>query len=95
MLTAESKVKAHPEVVDTTLPNREVVLLHLGTKRYYSLNQTGSLIWQLLGRGLSMRQIGKDLENAFEVTPEEARQSVLDLVTELVNEKLALPVSPG
>ena len=91
MLTAESKVQTNPAVVDTTLPNSEVVLLHLGTKRYYSLNQTGSLIWQLLGKGLSMGEIGRNLESAFDVTPEEARQSVLELVNELFTEDLAVP----
>lgn len=95
MLTTEGKVKAHPEVVDTVLPNQDVVLLHLGTKQYYTLNETASVVWQLLGQGLTIREVGQNLEDAFDVTLEEAQLSVLELVAELVTERLAVPLLPG
>ena len=90
MLTSHSKATPHPEVVCTSLPNGEVVLLHLATKTYYSLNETGSRIWRQLGQGLTMGQISRDLESGFDVTPETARQSVLDLAGDLLTEKLVL-----
>ena len=41
-----SAIAPHPEVVDTELDKQETVLLHLGTKKYFSLNPTASLIWR-------------------------------------------------
>jgi hypothetical protein len=41
----------HPDVVDTPLDRDETVLLHLGTKRYFSLNASGGAIWRALKEG--------------------------------------------
>ena len=51
MITLEQRVSPHPEVVDTELDRGEVVLLHLESTTYYSLNPTGGRIWQGLKRG--------------------------------------------
>ena len=41
MVALEQRVHPHPQVVDTELDEGEVVLLHLESKTYYSLNPTG------------------------------------------------------
>jgi coenzyme PQQ synthesis protein D (PqqD) len=41
----DEKVRLHSEVVDIKLDDGEVVLLHLESKMYYSLNPTGERIW--------------------------------------------------
>jgi len=51
MLTLEQRVRPHPEVVDTTLAEGDVVLLHVESKTHYSLNLTGQRIWQGLKEG--------------------------------------------
>jgi Coenzyme PQQ synthesis protein D (PqqD) len=83
MLTLEQRVRPHPEVVDTTLDGGEVVLLHLESKAYYSLNLTGERIWQGLKQGLTLKEISQRLQAQFEVDAERADRSVLDLVSEL------------
>ena len=87
----DQKVRPHSEVVDTKLDEGEVVLLHLASKMYYSLNPTGERIWQGLKEGLSPREISRRLQEEFEVDADEADRSVIDLVTELCEQKLALP----
>ena len=89
MLTLEQRVRPHPEVVDTTLGEGEVVLLHLESKIYYSLNLTGQRIWQGIKEGLTLRQISERVQAEFEVDAERADTSVLDLVNELCQQKLA------
>ena len=59
MLTLEQRVRPHPEVVDTTLDEGEVVLLHLESKTYYSLNLTGQRIWQGLKNGLTLMEVSR------------------------------------
>ena len=59
------------------------VLLHLGNKRYYSLNETGTFIWQALEEGRHVSDIVARLQWDYEVDQEEAQQSVDRLLGEL------------
>jgi hypothetical protein len=89
----DEKVRPHIDVVDTKLDDGEVVLLHLESKTYYSLNPTGERIWGGLKEGLSLRNISERLQEEFDVDEENANRSVLDLVDELCEQKLASPDS--
>jgi hypothetical protein len=95
MLTIQSKVAPHPEVVHTALKNGDSVLLHLGTQTYLSLNQTGSAIWGLLEKGLPLGEIGQALQARYEVSLEQAQQSVMRLVEELAAERLVILSDEG
>jgi hypothetical protein len=57
-------------------------------KLHYSLNATGTQIWQGLKRGLPLQEISRQLQEAFEVEAERAERSVLALVSELVQHQL-------
>jgi len=81
-------VKPDPEVVCTAVGDKEAVLLHLDTKKYYSLNHTGLRIWQLLSKGSTPAEVIGQLQAEFDVTPEKAHESVIDLMKELISEKL-------
>lgn len=91
MRTLDDTVRPHSQVVDTKLDQGEVVLLHLESKTYYSLNPTGERIWQGLKEGLSLKDISRRLQGEFDVDEETADRSVLDLVDELIEQKLAQP----
>ncbi|MDR4497683.1 MAG: PqqD family protein [Candidatus Scalindua sp.] len=83
------RIKPDPEVIITTLEeDKEAVLLHLGTKAYFTLNETGLRIWQLMNSDITLREISERLQNEFDVSPEKAKKSVLNLIDELVKEKL-------
>ncbi len=82
------KITPHSDVIATELENREAVLLHLNTKKYYSLNVTGFRIWQLLDTGRTPVEICSAIQTEFDVTDEKARESVLKIVAELKNEQL-------
>ena len=86
----DDKISPSSEVVDTTLNEGEVVLLHLESKMYYSLNPTGERIWRGLKEGVSLNEISQRLQDEFDVDKEQADRSVLDLVNELCEQKLAL-----
>ena len=87
----EKKLRPHPQVVDTKLDEGEVVLLHLESKIYYSLNLTGDRIWHGLKQGLSLREISQRLQEEFDVDEDRANKSVLDLVDELSKQNLVQP----
>jgi hypothetical protein len=88
MMDRAQRFLPHPEVVDTELGGQEVVLLHLESMRYYSLNLTGMRIWQGLKRGLSLQEISRQLQDEFEVEADRAERSVLALVAELCEQQL-------
>lgn len=72
-----------PDVVFTPLANDEAMLLHIGTQTYFSLNETGSFIWKRMEQGTPLDAIADELRAEYDVTAEEARQSVEDLAREL------------
>lgn len=88
MITIQSKVIPHPEVITTVLDNQETVLLNLQTQQYYTLNETGTRIWEALAQAGDLTQIGQTLEARYELTLDQANQHVLDLVTTLAQEQL-------
>jgi hypothetical protein len=86
----DQKLRPHSEVVDTKLDDGEIVLLHLQSKIYYSLNATGERIWQGLKDGLVLKEISRRLQAEFDVDENSADQSVVDLVNELRQQHLAV-----
>ena len=64
------------------------MLLHLDSKTYYSLNLTGSRIWQGFKQGLTLQEISQQLQAVFAVEPARADRSALALVDELLQHQL-------
>lgn len=64
------------------------VVLHLGTKRYYSLNGTGAVIWQMLEDGIARADIVTRLVQTYAVGADEAQASLAALLAELAAEQL-------
>jgi hypothetical protein len=84
----ERVAKLDPGVVSSTLPNGEIVLLHLDTRKYYSLNRTGAIVWKLIECSTPLVDISQALFDQFDVTPESAGETVRDLMQELKTHKL-------
>ena len=82
-------IAPHPDVVDTELDGNETVLLHLGTKQYFSLNATGGVVWRGLRDGLGLEAIATELQRRYDVSAERAGRSVAALVDALVEQRLA------
>ena len=70
------------------------VILHMGTKRYFSLNETGAEIWRLLEEGIPVDEIPVRLSQAFDVGLAEARAAVAALLA-VLQEKDLLTVEGG
>ena len=88
MVELNHRVKPDSDVVITELEGKEAVLLNLATKMYYTLNETGLRIWQMLSSGRTLGEISETLSGDFDVTPEKAKESVFNLIGELTAEKL-------
>ncbi len=61
----------------------EAVLLHLKTKRYFRLNETGAAVWKGLEDGLGLDAIVVQLVKDFDVDSVTARAEVERVLGEL------------
>lgn len=83
-----------PDVVTTALPNGEMILLHLATRQYFSLNQTGALLWKLMESSATLAGMSEALFHEFDITPDAARETVHELMHDLKTHRLVdLPIS--
>jgi len=83
MYSLTQKARPHPQVVSTELDEKEMVLLHMETQIYFSLNVTGLRIWAGVQQGLTFGEISQQLCEEFHVNSEQATTSVLNLINEL------------
>jgi len=70
-------------VVSTTINEDESVLLHLERQQYYSLNETGSRIWQLLSDGYNVDAIAAAIAEEWTTSEADALQHVRSFLREL------------
>ena len=92
MFILTQRVRPYPEVVDTELEGEGAVLLHLESQIYFSLNETGTLIWKAMKQGLTLQETCHRLQKEFQVGEDQAEQSVLALTRELAQHKLVQAV---
>jgi coenzyme PQQ synthesis protein D (PqqD) len=95
MLAHDTVMHPHPSLVFTRLDDNEAVLLHLDTKRYYTLNETGARIWELLQHGRCAQEIARALQDDYAITDEEAMPVLLAFVDELQQEGLVHAGGPA
>jgi len=76
--------------VFTDLDDGSAVILHLETKYYYSLNDTGCFLWKLLDRpeGASEGELADELHENYDVEPDRAREDVVEFIKELSDQGL-------
>ena len=87
MLTLDSKLHIPAHVLFTTV-EQDAILLHTGTNQYFALEEAGTRLWELLSRGMELREAHQALLAEYEVTPSELEQDLLDLLGRLVENEL-------
>ena len=82
-----------PENVLAATLQDEVVLLHLGTKDYYRLNETASVAWHGFERRCTEAEIVDLLCEAFTIERAAAEAALRTLIADL--ERRSLITNPG
>jgi hypothetical protein len=77
-----------PDVLLTEMGDGTGVLLHLGTKFYYTLNATGVAVWRALSGGASETVVASQIVARFRVDESTALRDAADVMRELAAEKL-------
>jgi hypothetical protein len=84
----------YEHIVFTDLDGLEGVLVDLNTKKYYQLNETASLIWRGLEKGMPLSSIANEMTERYDVTPEAAISSIGTVLRQLEAQKLVGPRTP-
>ena len=66
----------------------ETVLLDLKSGVYYSLNEAGTVVWNLFAEGATEAELAGALAAEYEVPAEEALRDVRELLKDLCDEGL-------
>ena len=74
--------------VNAEIIDGEAIIINLATGVYYSLENIGAYIWELLAEGHSLEQSVQALVNRYSVSEDDARRDVEELVRQLVEEEL-------
>ena len=79
-----------PDVVFEVF-NDEIVIINLASGTYYSLDQSGAEIWQLLQQGATCPAIVAKIAATYALKYKEIELPVEKFLTELIQEKLITP----
>jgi hypothetical protein len=75
-------------VYAVAMPGEDVLLLHQDSGKYYSLNQTASLIWKMMADASSNADMIHELVDRFDITAEDAEAALSEFQHELTSQKL-------
>lgn len=81
------RYKQHPELRLTEVED-EGVVLHLGTRRYFSVTESGLIILKALESPRTFDELVAALLDEYEVSEEEATSSAREFVDKCVEAKL-------
>ncbi len=80
--------KINKDKIAYRLIEGEAIILNLVSGFYYSLNKTGTLIWQLIENGKNLKEIAPYLAKEFNVKEEELKRDIKALIIDLEKEGL-------
>lgn len=85
-----------PTIISAVIDD-EAVIMNLESGAYYSLRDCGSVIWQLVERGLTVSQVVDYMGRRYEgeANSEEIGRAVQRLIAELVSEALIVARDEG
>jgi hypothetical protein len=90
MLNGHSRLRPNVEEVASDVLDGEVVMINLSTGMYYSMEETGAVVWELIREGRNLDEIGSALFARYDVSPDRAEADVARLAAQLVEEHLVV-----
>jgi hypothetical protein len=95
MLNLHQRFRSYDEEVASKVVDGEAIIINLANGIYYSTDKVGALVWEHLLGGRSLEEVISSVTQRYDVTREQAESNVLELVQELVEEKLVVAFENG
>ncbi len=93
LINLKSQVSHCADIISTSLDD-EVVVMSIDHGNYYSMDTTGSYIWQLMETPLKIDTLCTQILQHFDVSGEQCENDLLAFVHELEKEGLISVTSP-
>jgi Coenzyme PQQ synthesis protein D (PqqD) len=90
MFSLTQHLKPNNEEVAAKVMDGEAILINLSNGIYYSMDKVGGVVWELVERNHSPKEIVAFIINRYEVESERVQADVERLLKELVDERLIL-----
>jgi len=84
----EEKYTINKEKITWRIVDGTAVLLNLESGFYYTLNEVGTKIWELLSKGHASDEIAELIQDKFEISKSSVRKDIDSLISELKEEDL-------
>ena len=88
MMSPETRTTVNVRDVAAKVIDGEAIIMNLSNGLYYSMDNVGAVVWELLGRGQSLDEIADVLTGLYRVERATAMVDVQRLVRELLDENL-------
>lgn len=92
MLDLDTRVRPNKEAVAAKVLDGEAIMINLAKGTYYSLDEVGTLVWELIEREHTLGHITEVITRRFQVSPEAAGTDVQRLVEEMLDEGIVVRV---
>ncbi len=83
-----SHLRRSPNATYQTIAG-EAVLIHMQSGIYYSLNEVGTLFWEMLDGQLNLAECAAKISQEYDAPPAVVEKDLLELAQDLVREGLA------
>ncbi len=80
-----------PTVTHETIDG-EAVIINLDSGNYYSLIESGSFIWSIIGRGASANEVQDLVQQTYQGNAADIDRGVQELLAQLQQENLIVPI---
>lgn len=87
MITIDSYVKRNNEVFASEI-DEEVVMMNIGTGKYYGMDVVGSRIWELVKKKIQVKSLIDKLLEEYDVSEEECKNDVIEFLRQLESNNL-------
>src|SRR6185369_13419899 len=89
-MRADTKLRVREPDVAAKVIDGEAVIINLASGMYYSLNGSGSAVWELIEKGCTLAEASDAVRSAFNISAEIAERDVSRLWENLLAENLVV-----
>jgi hypothetical protein len=84
-----SKIQRNPKMVTSNLDG-EIVMMSVENGEYYGLDETGTRIWELLEKTITVDELINSLINEFEIDRETCKHDTMEFLEDMISKNLIL-----
>ena len=81
------------EQIAATVMDGEAVIINLANGVYYSMDEAGGLIWEMIEQARSLADIADAVATTYGVPPSRTREDIEQLAAQLIDEDLVIAVN--